>query len=171
MPDPTTFNLEAPLTAIQTMMDEALKQQLADPPGESLVTIGAPESFGNQVTGYVTVGADRPGDKSVSGPVLERWHDYFCAFGYGVEGAEQTAELVMARAIDRLVKRFYVDRQAGAGLFVTATTQVSSGELDLSLGNSPEYQVWAGAEQRVYPFLVGVRQRANVSLLAAELEA
>lgn len=120
---------------------------------------GAPESLSNRVSAYVALGAQPQGQKA--GGLLERNGEMLVVFGYRVKGAEATAEETLADFIDAFTTQFYADRKNGAGLFDSATTQVQTGELDMTLARSPEYMALAGQEYRLFPIIVTATQRAN----------
>lgn len=120
---------------------------------------GVPEGFGRTVNAYVAVGPQTPIDKA--GGLLQRETTFFVGLGYEVAQAEATAEDTLADMLDAFLTQFYADRKNSAGLFAKATTHVESGELDLSLAGTPQYQVMAGQEFRVFPILVRVTQQAN----------
>ena len=119
-----------------------------------------PESLSNRVSAYVALGAQPLGMKADH--CLQRDAAYLVVFGYRVHNAEATAEDTLADAVDAFVTQFYSDRQTGQGLFASATTEVESGELDLTLAGGPEYQISAGQEFRTFPIMVTATQRQNI---------
>jgi hypothetical protein len=146
------FHTKAALDALIVML-EAI-------PGVQRVYRGVPESLANTVSVYVAL-AGQPLIPDKATQLLHRDAQFLVVFGYRVQGAEATAENVIADAIDAFVSQFYADRSSGAGLFAAATTDVISGDLDLTLAASPEYQISAGQEYRRYPLLVSAGQLAT----------
>ncbi len=146
------FRTKAALDALITMVGSI--------PGVQTVYRGAPESMTNTVSAYVALGG-QPIRADRATQLLERQTQFLVVFGYRVKGAEATAENVLSDIVDAFVARFYTDRASGAGLFASAATDVETGELDLTLSSSPEYQVSAGQEYRRYPLLVSATQLAN----------
>ena len=137
------FNTAAPLAQLVTILDgiAAIQQ----------VYTGAPESIGPRLSAYVTAGSQVIADKVTR--VLQREARYFIGLAYAVEGNEGTAETALAAALDALITAVYADR--------TLAGTVYDARLDFALADTPEYQVFAGMETRVFPVVVITTQRQN----------
>lgn len=121
--------------------------------GLQAVQKGAPESYTNRVMAHVSLGAGRTVDKA--GGLIQHEQNYFIGFGYRVQGAEATAEDVLAAAVASFIAAFYAERKTSGSMFASAV-------LDLSMADEPQYQPVAGQEVRIYPVVVVTTQQANV---------
>lgn len=118
--------------------------------------VGTPENLGRRAAGYVTLGSAQPADRAAGG-LIERTVDCHLVLGYRVKGAEETAELDMAAAVDAFTLAFYASDRTlgGAG---------TSAEIDFGLVGGAEYERIAGQEFRLYPIVVSVKQRQSMSV-------
>lgn len=139
------FDTGAVLSRIVTLLTNAGVQQ---------VYTGAPESLSKRVSAYVAVVGQQVSDKPAG--VLRREARYFVGLGYRVSGAEATAETDLATFLDAFLTAFYADRETRLNGTCTNCW------LDLSLADDPQYQVTAGQEFRLYPFIVIAVQQQNV---------
>lgn len=137
------FNTKAPLLQLVTILDgiAAIQQ----------IYTGAPESVGPRLCAYVTVASQTIVDKATR--VLQREGRYTVGLAYAVEGNEGAAEQALADALDAFITAVYADR--------TLAGTVYDARLDFALADSPEYQVAAGMETRVFPVVVVTTQRQN----------
>jgi hypothetical protein len=94
-----------------------------------------------------------------TGNFIEQNQRIFVALGYRVAGAETDVELALATMVDSIVSQWYQDRRNGQGFFAIA----QNATLDMSIQNDPRYQIIAGQEFRIYPFLVIYSQREVIS--------
>ena len=120
--------------------------------------LGVPESFTGPVSAYVADGARDMRDRA-TGNFIEQNQRIFVALGYRVAGAETDIELALATMVDSIVSQWYQDRRNGQGFFAIA----QNATLDMSIQNDPRYQIIAGQEFRIYPFLVIYSQREVIS--------
>ena len=134
---------------------EAVRALAAGSTGFAIAT-GTPEGLSRAAAGYVTLGPAQPIDRAAGG-LIERTVDCHIVFGYRVKGAEDTAELSIADAVDAFTLAFYAsDRKLdGTG---------ESAELDFGLVGSAEYEQIAGQEFRLYPIVVRVKQRQSMAV-------
>lgn len=137
----------------ETVFD-AVKARVVALAGMQHVYEGVPESLGNQVVAYLTVGAQTMAGIRAGGH--QTWEQRFrVTFGYRVAGAEPTAERKVAQFIDALRKSIMDDRKMGGA--------VDSAEVDLSLADGPEYESAAAQEFRRYPVVVVTRQSETIT--------
>lgn len=134
------FDSKAPLNRLITVLTSL--------PGIQAVYKGVPESIGNKVCAYVTLGGQRSFDKS-SG-LRQREMRYRITLAYRVAGAEADAEDKVAELLDALESALYADR--------TLNGTVESLEADFSMADEPRYAPVAGVEYREYPIVVTVKQ-------------
>lgn len=121
-----------------------------------VIAMGTPEGLGRQAAGYVTLGSAQPIDRAAGG-LIERMVECHIVFGYRVKGAEETAELAVADAVDDFTLAFYAsDRKLGG--------VGESAEIDFGLVGSAEYEQIAGQEFRLYPIVVRVKQRQSMGV-------
>lgn len=120
------------------------------------ISMGTPENLARRAAGYVTLGPAQPGDVAAGG-LIERRVECHLVLGYRVKGAEATAELDIAAAVDAFTVAFYASDRSlgGAG---------ESAELDFGLVGSAEYEQIAGQEFRLYPIVVRVKQRQSMAV-------
>lgn len=102
---------------------------------------GAPESFGFQVSGFVALASSRLIDKAAGLAQLEA--RYRVGFGYTVEGAESTAEIVLAAVLGAFIVAMLVERRTDMN------GTVDSVSLELGAGGDPQYVTLAGQESRL----------------------
>jgi hypothetical protein len=112
---------------------------------------GIRESQGPQVSISVSVGGQTLSDKATQ--LFQREAGYFVEFAYAVEGAEDTAEDVLADALDSFIALWLADRTLGG--------KCDTSRLDFSLTTDPLYRPTAGQEFRVFPLLVWATQRTT----------
>lgn len=120
------------------------------------ISTGTPENLGRAAAGYVTLGPAQPVDRAAGG-LIERTVDCHIVFGYRVKGAEETAELAVADAVDEFTLAFYASDRTLSGVGTSA-------ELDFGLVGSAEYEQIAGQEFRLYPIVVKVKQRQSMAV-------
>lgn len=120
--------------------------------------IGVPESFAAGVSAYVADGPRQIRDRGTN-DYMEQTQTIFCCIGYRVNGAEANIELALAAKGDEIVRRWVLDRRGGLGFFAVS----QSAELDFSIQNDPRYQILAGQEFRIYPFLIRFSQREVIT--------
>lgn len=142
-----TFDARGALQAVKTFAEGATS---------FTISMGTPENLARRAAGYVTLGPAQPVDRAAGG-LIERMVDCHLVLGYLVKGAEETAELDIADAVDAFTVAFYAsDRTfSGAG---------ESAELDFGLVGSAEYEQIAGQEFRLYPIVVRVKQRQSMAV-------
>ena len=137
------FNTKGVLTQLETIVSGLA--------GVQATYIGVPQSLGNAVCAYITLGGQRPFDKA--GGLRQREMQYRVVFAYRVAGDVATAEETIADLLDALETALYADRTLGG--------TVESLEADFSAASEPRYVATAGMEFREYPVAVIVKQSRN----------
>jgi hypothetical protein len=137
---------------------DALVTMVAGIPGVQKVYSGVPESFDHIFSAYVAMGG-QPLITDKATQLVQRETQFLVVFAHKVKGNETPAENTIADALDVFVTQFLYDRANGVGLFARDITDVLSGDLDVTLAATPEYQISAGQEVRRYPLLVSATQR------------
>ena len=122
--------------------------------GVQRVYEGVPEDLSHQVSAYVALGGQTLTDRPTG--TLHREANYLVVFGHAVAGAEQSAERQIADLIDAFIAKWLTDRK------INNTCETS--KLDLTLADTPTYQVFADQEFRVYPIVVQATQRATFTV-------
>lgn len=122
--------------------------------GMGAAQVGAPESIGPRVTGYVTMGGQRKVRKATG--VTQRESRFFCMFAYRVDGAETTAETTLMAVVDAFLVALDAD--------LTLNGTVKSLDADSQAADEPDYQLRAGKEYREYPVVVTVTQRDSYAV-------
>ncbi len=135
-----TFDSAAVLTQLKTVVSGLA--------GLQAVYVGVPQSLGERVSAYITLGGQRPSDKA--GGLRQRPMNYRIVFAYRVGGDVESAELAVAALVDALEAALYADRSLGG--------TVESLEADFSAADEPRYVAVAGMEFREYPVVVTVKQ-------------
>jgi hypothetical protein len=141
------FDASAALTAVK---------DLAEGSTGFTIVMGTPENLARRAAGYVSLGSAQTVDRAAGG-LIERTVECHLVLGYRVKGAEGTAELDVAAAVDAFTVAFYASdrRLDGAG---------TSAELDFGLIGGAEYEKIAGQEYRLYPIVVRVKQRQTMGV-------
>lgn len=116
--------------------------------GVQATYIGVPQSIGERVCAYITLGGQRPFDKAAG--LRQREMQYRVVFSYRVGGDAQSAEESIADLLDALEAALYTDRALGG--------TVESLEADFSMASDPRYVATAGMEFREYPVVITVKQ-------------
>ena len=116
--------------------------------GMGTVSKGVPESLDTRAAAYCCLGTTSPTNWALASK--GRTVDILIVFYYRVAGAEATAEDAICDFVDLLIDALEADETLG-GLCYEAT-------LDFSLASSPEYQAFAGEEDRRYPVVVHCEQ-------------
>lgn len=124
---------------------------LAGLSGMGTAQIGAPESMGNRVMGYVTMGSQ--GTARKTNGVMQRETRFFVMMAYRLDGAEATAETTLMGLVDAFFQAVQDDLTLGGTVFGTEVNSLSADE--------PEYALRAGKEYREYPIVVTVIQRST----------
>lgn len=149
------FDIEAAIDGLAALMDTIPELQV--------ITVGAPESLGAQVIGWVTVG-----DPDVIAPRLTSVYDLpvnlIAWFGYSVAGDEGAAERKLADYVTELTRRLIQNRIGTVG----GVTRNLNGSVEMmglpqAAAGASEYATMAGSETRVYPLGVRVTQRETIA--------
>ncbi len=135
------FNAKAVLTKLETVVSGLA--------GIQAVQVGVPQSIGNAVSAYITLGGQNAYDKA--GGLRQRDLSFRIVFTYRVAGDVENAEETIADLLDALEVALYADRTLGG------TCQGI--DVDFSTANEPQYSDFAGQEYRRYPVIVTVRQQ------------
>ena len=134
------FNTKAVLTKLQTIVNGLS--------GVQATYIGVPQSIGERVCAYITLGGQRTVDKAAG--LRQREMQYRIVLVYRVGGDVESAEETIADLLDALEAALYADRTLGG--------TVESLEADFSAASDPRYVATAGLEFREYPIVVIVKQ-------------
>jgi hypothetical protein len=143
---PAPWSTAGPLSALATLLGTLTTAGLQE------VFVGVPESFGRQVSSYVTLGEQVIINKTTGGG-MQRRMAYRVVIGYMVDGAEATAEATVAAILDAFLDAIFDDRTLGGTL-----EQI---EVDASEAAQPRYVGVAGSIAREYPIrITGVQRKA-----------
>lgn len=145
---PDNFDTAAALTSVQTFLASV---------GLTAVT-GVPESFAGGVSAYAALGPREMRDIGTN-DFIEISQGVFIGVGYRVKGAEATIEAALATKLDEITRRFILDRRNSSGMFAVCKNVI----LDQTLSRDPRYQLLAGQEFRLYPFMVTFTQREVIT--------
>jgi hypothetical protein len=114
---------------------------------------GIPTTLKTRVSASIALGGGTLTD--VSGGLLRRIVRISVLFYYRVDSQESDVEVQLANLVDRFIIAFYRTRNLN-GLYGAFHNM----SLDLSPADTPEYQVAAGPEYRIYPIVVqGTQQQ------------
>lgn len=139
---PAPWSTPGPFAALETLVSGL--------DGVQWTQVGVPESVPAQIGAYLTVGGQRPGNKTTGG-LMQRDMSYRIVFCYAIDGAEQTAETTIAGLIDAFIAAIFADRTLGGTL--------ESLSVDASEADQPRYVDIVGANYREYPIRVTGQQR------------
>jgi hypothetical protein len=138
----------------------ALAALLGGIPQVQSVTLGIPDYRQNRLSASIALGSMQPDDEATQ--LLTRTIRINVIFYYRLDmetgmPVEANAELSLASAIDAFTIAFYEARPSA--IFGTLR-QVA---MDFSPADTPDYQLAAGREARVYPILISGTQRQSLS--------
>lgn len=130
------FNTKAVATQLKTLA--------AAVSGVGGAQIGVPESVGKTIQAIISGSGQSINDKTTG--TNRRQARYNVTFTYRLDGSETTAEESLMDVIDAFLVALFADRTLGGNC--------KNIDVDLTLADTPEYQLRAGKEFREYPIVV-----------------
>lgn len=107
---------------------------------------GVPEAFGRSITAYIAITGQDVSDHRTG--LLQDEATFFIGLGYKVAGAEKDAERKLGAGLSDFIAKFYALRRT------KCNGKAKDIRVNLNVANSPEYQIVAAQEYRVFPILV-----------------
>jgi hypothetical protein len=147
----TGFDVEAALNGLKALVETIVSVED--------VRIGAPESLGNRIEAWVTVG-----DPGEIAPNVQGVYDLDLSlilwFGYSVEGAEGAAEAQLADWLTEITRRLIQNRMDTVdGVTRNLNGSVDRMGLPQAAAGIADYTMMAGTEVRTFPIGIRVVQR------------